>query len=138
LTDESYTILSLLRSYTLDGAPSKQDEGGDAGEGQAARCGIKEKYPFAASANLTEDSIITDPVEIKKFIEDFAVKNKDTEDKAPAEPEPAKPKGKGGKQEKPKPTPKQNKNQAKAMTLKMLIQKTVPYSSAVYAEHAFR
>ena len=82
--------------------------------------------------------LVADPVEIKKFIEDFAAKNKDTEDKAPAEPEPVKPKGKGGKQEKPKPTPKQNKNQAKAMTLKMLIQKTVPYSSAVYAEHAFR
>lgn len=112
----------MLRSYTLDGAPVKQEEGGEAGEGQAARCGIKEKYPFNASANLTEDSIITDPEEIKKIIEDFASKNKDAEEKAPAEPEVAvKPKGKGGKQEKPKPTPKQNKNQQKAMTLKMLI-----------------
>jgi hypothetical protein len=63
LTDENYTILSLLRSYTLDGAPTK-DENDDG----PARCAVKEKYPFSAAANLTEDSIITDPVEIKKII----------------------------------------------------------------------
>jgi predicted ribosome quality control (RQC) complex YloA/Tae2 family protein len=65
LTDENYTILSLLRSYTLDGAPTKDenDEG-------PARCAVKEKYPFSAAANLTEDNIITDPVEIKRIIND--------------------------------------------------------------------
>lgn len=63
LTDQNYTILSLLRSYTLDGAPTKDenDEG-------PARCAVKEKYPFSAAAGLTEDSIITDPVEIKRII----------------------------------------------------------------------
>ena len=65
MTDENYTILSLLRSYTLDGAPAKDenDEG-------PARCAVKEKYPFSAAANLTEDSIINDPVEIKRIIND--------------------------------------------------------------------
>ena len=50
---------------------------------------------------------------------------------APAEVKKQKP----GKQ-KPKPTPKQVKE--KVLTLKMLIQRLVPYSSAVYAEHIFR
>jgi hypothetical protein len=54
-----------LRSYTLDGAPAK-DENDDG----PARCAVKEKYPFSAAANLTEDSIITDPLEIKQIIND--------------------------------------------------------------------
>jgi len=62
LTDDQYTILSLLRSHTFDGAPA-EDEG-------PARCAVKEKYPFSAAANLTEDSIITDPIEIKQIIND--------------------------------------------------------------------
>lgn len=65
MTDDKYTILSLLRSYTLDGPPT-QDENGEG----PARCAVKEKYPFSAAANLTEDNIITDPESIKKIIDD--------------------------------------------------------------------
>ena len=65
MTDDKYTILSLLRSYTLDGPPT-QDENGEG----PARCAVKEKYPFSAAANLTEDNIITDPKSIKKIIDD--------------------------------------------------------------------
>ena len=63
LTDSEYTILSLLRSYTLDEKSAGQEEGGP------ARCAVKEKYPFSAAANLTEDNILTDPIEVKKIIE---------------------------------------------------------------------
>jgi predicted ribosome quality control (RQC) complex YloA/Tae2 family protein len=75
LTDDKYTILSLLRSYTLDGPPT-QDENGEG----PARCAVKEKYPFSAAANLTEDNIITDPESIKKIIDDqFKSKGKESE-----------------------------------------------------------
>ena len=62
LTDHEYTILSLLRSYTLD---AKQPDaaagaGDDAAEGPV-RCAVREKYPFSQAAYLTEDSILTDP-----------------------------------------------------------------------------
>ena len=58
LTDENYVILSLLRSYTLDGTPApEKTEDGEAGP---ARCAIKERYPFSAAANLTEDNIVTE------------------------------------------------------------------------------
>ena len=57
LTDHEYTILSLLRSYTLDGPAPDLAEG----EQGPVRCAVKEKYPFSAAANLTEDNIITDP-----------------------------------------------------------------------------
>jgi len=63
LTDHSYTILSLLRSYTLDtNAPAQEEEGGP------ARCAVHEKYPFSAAANLTEESIIIEPEEVKKAV----------------------------------------------------------------------
>jgi len=65
LTDQNYVILSLLRSYTLDGAPTQEE-----GEGPA-RCAVKEKYPFTAAANLTEDTITTEPEEIKKLVAEF-------------------------------------------------------------------
>ena len=77
LTDENYTILSLLRSYTLDNGPVKDENG----EGPA-RCAVKEKYPFSAAANLTEDNIITDPDQIKKIIDD-QWKGKDVQELAP-------------------------------------------------------
>ena len=123
LTDENYTILSLLRSYTLDGAPTKDenDEG-------PARCAVKEKYPFSAAANLTEDSITTDPVEIKRIInEQFKVSEeaaKKVEDAkiaadAAAEADPKK-QGKGGKQ-KPQKGGKTTEKTQKAMTLKQVI-----------------
>ena len=62
LTDHEYTILSLLRSYTLDGAPAEGEEGGP------ARCAVREKYPFSSAAYLTEDNIVIDPEEVKKLI----------------------------------------------------------------------
>ena len=81
LTDENYTILSLLRSYTLDGGPAKDENG----EGPA-RCAIREKYPFSAAANLTEDSIVTEPEEVKKiFYDQFKEKT------AAPQPEPEEP-----------------------------------------------
>ena len=55
LTDHNYTILSLLRTYTLDGQPKDED-----GEGPV-RCAVKERYPFSAAANLTEDNITSQP-----------------------------------------------------------------------------
>ena len=75
LTDENYTILSLLRSYTLDNGPVKDEFG----EGPA-RCAVKEKYPFSAAANLTEDNIMIDPDQIKQIIDD------QFKGKEPAEP----------------------------------------------------
>jgi predicted ribosome quality control (RQC) complex YloA/Tae2 family protein len=72
LTDENYTILSLLRSYTLDGAPVVED-----GEQGPVRCAVKEKYPFSAAANLTEDSIMTDPAEVKRLIDEQFKKSED-------------------------------------------------------------
>jgi hypothetical protein len=84
LTDDKYTILSLLRSYTLDGPPT-QDENGEG----PARCAVKEKYPFSAAANMTEDNIIIDPEEIKKIIDD-QFKSKEPEKTEVAE-EPKKP-----------------------------------------------
>ena len=65
LTDHEYTILSLLRQYTLDGAPAQTEDG----EGPV-RCAVKEKYPFSAAANLTEDSIITERSQVEKIIVD--------------------------------------------------------------------
>jgi len=70
LTDSDYTILSLLRSYTLDGAP-KQEEEGEAGP---VRCTIRQKYPFGAAANQSEDNIVTDPEEIKGILREYAAK----------------------------------------------------------------
>ena len=96
MTDENYTILSLLRSYTIEGAPTK-DEDGDG----PVRCAVKEKYPFSAAANLTEDSIITDPAEVRKIIDDQFKVSEEAAAKAAeaAAAEQAKDdkKGKGGK-----------------------------------------
>jgi len=53
LTDHEYTILSLLRTYTLDGTPSVAQndttfvEKDDGGAGAPVRCAVKEKYPFS-------------------------------------------------------------------------------------------
>jgi predicted ribosome quality control (RQC) complex YloA/Tae2 family protein len=55
LTDHEYTILHLLRSHKFE---------------DDARCAIREKYPFSHAANLTMDSIVTDPEEVKKLIAD--------------------------------------------------------------------
>jgi hypothetical protein len=144
LTDDNYTILSLLRSYTLDGGPAKDENG----EGPA-RCAVKEKYPFSAAANLTEDSIIINPDQIKQIIDD-QFKGKEPEqppaDSSKDEPKKEEPK-KGGKpdnfnkqgnQKKKGGGSKPTEKTKKAMTLKQVIQKIVPYSSAVYAEHIFR
>jgi len=73
LTDQDYTILSLLRSYTLGGG--KDDIAAADGEQGPVRCAVKEKYPFSAAANLTEDNIITDPEEVKKIIEEHLKKS---------------------------------------------------------------
>ena len=94
LTDSDYTILSLLRSYTL--ADNKE-----AAEDGPVRCAVKEKYPFSAAANLTEDNIITDPEEVRKIIEP-------KEPKVEAVPEPQKQQPqqnnkKGGKPQKTAP-----------------------------------
>ena len=43
LTDKDYTILSLLRSYTLDNQQPEKVEG----EEGPVRCAVKEKYPFS-------------------------------------------------------------------------------------------
>ena len=60
LTDHDYTILSLLRSYTLDGKQPDASATGEEAEGPV-RCAVREKYPFSQAAYLTEDSITTDP-----------------------------------------------------------------------------
>lgn len=65
LTDENYVVLSLLRSHTFDEAAKTNGDG-------PVRCTIREKYPFTAAANQTEDNIITDPVVIAKMIDDQA------------------------------------------------------------------
>lgn len=65
MTDHEYTILSLLRSYTL----GDKNEAAAGGEDGPVRCAVKEKYPFSAAANLTEDNIVTDKDEVKKIIE---------------------------------------------------------------------
>lgn len=62
LTDNEYTILSLLRSYTLD---NQQPEAAVEGEDGPVRCAVKEKYPFSQAAYLTEDNIETDPAAIR-------------------------------------------------------------------------
>lgn len=94
---------------------------------------------------MTEDNIIIDPEEIKKIIDD-QFKSKEPEKTEVAE-EPKKPeeqtkKGnqqqKGNNQKKQKGGGKQTEKAQKAMTLKQVIQKIVPYSSGVYAEHIFR
>lgn len=46
LTDHNYNILSLLRSYTIQGNEEKED-----GEQGAARCAVHQQYPFSAAAN---------------------------------------------------------------------------------------
>ena len=46
LTDHSYTILSLLRSHKFE---------------ENARIAVRQEYPFTHAANLTLDSITTDP-----------------------------------------------------------------------------
>lgn len=142
LTDENYTILSLLRSYTLDGGPVADENG----EGPA-RCAVKEKYPFSAAANMTEDNIITDADQIKQIIDD-QFKSKvpeetpaDISKDEPKKEEPkkgGKPDNKQGNQKKQKGGGKPTEKTKKAMTLKQVIQKIVPYSSAVYAEHILR
>ena len=75
LTDCDYTILSLLRSYTLDGAQDsiKVNEGGQAEEGPV-RCAVKQKYPFSAAAYMTEDTIVEEPEEVKQIIKDYQAK----------------------------------------------------------------
>lgn len=60
LTDHEYTILSLLRSYTLDAKQADASAAVEEGEGPV-RCAVREKYPFSQAAYLTEDSITTDP-----------------------------------------------------------------------------
>lgn len=92
LTDENYTILSLLRSHTFDG---KEEAAGDG----PARCAIREKYPFSQAANLTEDNINTDAEEIRQIIDDqFKGREEDAAVK-PVEPpkNDGRNKGKGGK-----------------------------------------
>ena len=75
LTDCDYTILSLLRSYTLDGAQDsiKVNESGQAEEGPV-RCAVKQKYPFSAAAYMTEDTIVEEPEEVKQIIKDYQAK----------------------------------------------------------------
>lgn len=46
LTDHEYTILSLLRSYTLDGKQPDASAAGEDGDGPV-RCAVREKYPFS-------------------------------------------------------------------------------------------
>jgi hypothetical protein len=55
--------LSLLRPYTLEGSNPDDKE--------AVRCAVKEKYPFSQAAYLTEDNIVTDPLEITKIVEEM-------------------------------------------------------------------
>jgi len=64
--------LSLLRSYTLDGAKDsiKTTEGEDG----PVRCAVKEKYPFSAAAGITEDDIVEEPEKVKKIIVDHTLK----------------------------------------------------------------
>lgn len=100
LTDENYTILSLLRSHTFDG-----NEEAAAGEDGPARCAIREKYPFSQAANQTEDNINTDPEEIRKIIDEqfnkkgdpVAQAAKEAEAKAEAIKNEGKNRAKGGK-----------------------------------------
>ena len=84
--------MSLLRSYTLDSGPVKDEYG----EGPA-RCAVKEKYPFSAAANLTEDSIITDADHIKQIIDDqFKSKELDKADVQESKEAPKKDENKKG------------------------------------------
>ena len=123
LTDHSYTILSLLRSHKFE---------------ENARIAVKQEYPFTHAANLTLDSITTDPEKIKQFI---VPAETETE---PAAEEPATSAGqqtkgggkKGGKQGNSQPTPKQKK--VEKITLKSVLTKMVPYASFPYADHALR
>lgn len=78
LTDENYVILSLLRSHTFDEAQKANGDG-------PIRCSIKEKYPFSAAANQTEDNINIDPESIAKLIDDQAAA-KEAADEAQQQP----------------------------------------------------
>ena len=63
LTDNEYTILSLLRAYKI-------------GE-EKVRCAVKEKYPFSQAAYLTEDSIEVEPAAIDKIVRDLIARDVD-------------------------------------------------------------
>ena len=87
LTDQNYTILSLLRSYTLECVQAQpgEEQVKDLAEGEQGpvRCAVHQKYPFEVAANQTEDNIVTDPKQIKAFIYEFNAKNaKKAEDAA--------------------------------------------------------
>ena len=85
LTDHEYTILSLLRSYTLDAKQPEVVAPGEEAEGPV-RCAVREKYPFSQAAYLTEDSIITDPTEIKDLIDGkFKIKEEAAKEEEAAE-----------------------------------------------------
>jgi hypothetical protein len=88
-------ILSLLRSHTFDEV-SKSGDG-------PVRCTIKEKYPFSAAANQTEDNINIDPESIAKLIDDQAkeVEAPQQPEEQQTEPAAANKGGKGGKKQKP-------------------------------------
>lgn len=53
LTDHEYTILSLLRSHKFE---------------DNAAIAVKQKYPFSHAANMTVDSIILEPEQIKEHM----------------------------------------------------------------------
>ena len=53
LTDNEYTILSLLRSHKFE---------------ENATIAVKQKYPFSHAANMNIDSITLDRAKIKEFI----------------------------------------------------------------------
>ena len=99
LTDHEYTILSLLRSYTLDAKqPDAAAGAGDEAAEGPVRCAVREKYPFSQAAYLTEDSIVTDPDQIKSIIDDQFKKEEAAREEAPKEQEASQKGGqKGGK-----------------------------------------
>jgi len=115
-------------------SPVEAEEPVDGDNQGPVRCAVHQKYPFGAAANQSEDNIIVDKKQIKAFIYEFNAKNEQKEAEATKQNEPKKPK-KGGK---PQKESKPAVHKEKLMTMKMLIQKMVPYTSAVYAEHVFR
>jgi hypothetical protein len=152
LTDHEYTILSLLRSYTLEGGQPVPKENETVNDGELkegdlqgpVRCAVNQKYPFGAAANQSEDNIITDPEQIKQMIVDFHAKQ-NTNDNEEPEAAPASKAGKTQQKQSKKGGKAQQKQQKehkpakeKLLNFKTLIQKMVPYTSAAYAEHVFR
>jgi len=112
LTDNDFTVLHLLRSHKFE---------------TDAKIAVKEKYPFTHAANLTIDSIVSDPAEIAKVIQDA----KRVEEPVPEEEK------KEGKNKKGKPHKAQKKKNENC-SLKAIMLKLVPYISFPYAEHSLR